>query len=38
MADDDSDKARNAASAMMVLPQRYTVSPLLKLLKINIRR
>ena len=33
MADDDSDKARNAASAMMVLPQRYTVLPLLKLLK-----
>ncbi len=33
MADDDSDKARNAASAMMVLPRRYTVLPLLKLLK-----
>ena len=33
MADDDSDKARNAASAMMVLPQKYTVLPLLKLLK-----
>ena len=33
MADDDSDKARNAASAMMVLPRRYTVIPLLKLLQ-----
>ncbi len=33
MTDDDSDKARNSASAMMVLPQRYTVLPLLKLLK-----
>jgi len=33
MTDDDSDKARNAASAMMVLPRRYTMSPLLKLLK-----
>jgi HEAT repeat protein/glycerophosphoryl diester phosphodiesterase len=33
MADDDFDKARNAASAMMVLPRRYTVLPLLKLLK-----
>jgi len=33
IADDNSDKARNAASAMMVLPQRYTVFPLLKLLK-----
>lgn len=33
MADDDSDKARNAASAMMVLPRRYTVLPLLKLLQ-----
>ena len=33
MADDDSDKARNAALAMMVLPRRYTVLPLLKLLK-----
>jgi HEAT repeat protein len=33
MTDDDSDKARNAASAMMVLPRRYTVFPLLKLLK-----
>ncbi len=30
---DDHDKARAAALAMMVLPQRYTVSPLLKLLK-----
>src|SRR3990170_6310264 len=27
MADDDSDKARNAALAMMVLPRNYTVLP-----------
>ena len=33
MEDSDSDKARNAASAMLVLPQKYTVLPLLKLLK-----
>ena len=33
MADDDSDKARNAALAMMVLPRNYTVLPLLRLLQ-----
>src|SRR3990167_890478 len=33
MADDDFDKARNAALAMMVLPRRYTVLPLLRLLQ-----
>ncbi len=33
MSDDDSDKARNDTLAMMVLPQRYTVLPLLKLLQ-----
>src|SRR3972149_2986975 len=33
MTDEDFDKARNAALAMMVLPRRYTVLPLLRLLK-----
>jgi len=33
MTDEDFDKARNAALAMMVLPRRYTVLPLLRLLQ-----
>ena len=33
MEDGDPDKARNAALALMVLPQKYTVHPLLKLLQ-----
>ncbi|MDO8142189.1 MAG: HEAT repeat domain-containing protein, partial [Candidatus Brocadiales bacterium] len=33
MEDEDSDKARNAALAMMVLPRKYTVLHLLKLLQ-----
>lgn len=33
--DTDYDKARTAAMALMVLPQSYTASPLLKLLKDN---